>query len=193
VEACFADVHSTTLLTSIRVRSYGCLQLAVVHLSEAGLHSLLSLAGSRCKQIACMEVNHCTALRVHRRKHARCRPIPVTARTLETMIRLATAHSKLRFSKKIERQDVEVAQQLMLRIIDQSRTVEGQPDGEDDGAMLEDDDDMAPMAVVPAPAAPAKAQGSRCVSAASLRIKAQVRVQTGWIGDTDRFALPAYA
>jgi DNA replicative helicase MCM subunit Mcm2 (Cdc46/Mcm family) len=50
------------------------------------------------------------------------------------MIRLATAHSKIRFSRKIEKEDVEVARQLMLRIIDQSRTVEGiaVPDEDDD-------------------------------------------------------------
>ena len=54
------------------------------------------------------------------------------------MIRLATAHSKLRYSRKIETQDVEVARELMLRIVDQSRTVEGgaaaDSDDDDDGA-----------------------------------------------------------
>ena len=58
----------------------------------------------------------------------------MTARTLETMIRLPTAHSKLRYSRKIETQDVEVARELMLRIVDQSRTVEG-------GAAADSDDD----------------------------------------------------
>lgn len=54
-----------------------------------------------------------------------CRPIPVTARLLETTIRIATAHSKLRFSRKIEKEDVKVARDLLLRVVDQSKTVDG--------------------------------------------------------------------
>jgi hypothetical protein len=93
-----------------------------------------------------------------------CRPIPVTARTLETVIRLATAHSKLRFSRKIEKDDVEVARSLMLRIIDQSRTVEGDVDelpdeGDNDAAMIEDQ---------PAPSQARKPPGSRCGGLAAV-------------------------
>ena len=107
----------------------------------------------------------------------------MTARTLETMIRLATAHSKLRFSRKIEKQDVEVAQQLMLRIIDQSRTVEGEPDGADgdEGAALEDDDGGAPMEVdAPAARAPAKATGSRCALLSSSFAMKRSFYVVGW-------------
>mmetsp|Transcript_47772 Transcript_47772/g.35024 ORF Transcript_47772/g.35024 Transcript_47772/m.35024 type:complete len:82 (-) Transcript_47772:443-688(-) len=39
--------------------------------------------------------------------------VPVTVRTLETMIRLATAHAKLRLSKTVDNGDIEISAKML--------------------------------------------------------------------------------
>ena len=74
---------------------------------------------------------------------------PVTVRTLETMIRLATAHAKLRLDKKVMTKDIDVAVKLMHISIFNSD--------------MEDDDEPAGK--------PEKAEASRKAAASKKRVK----------------------
>lgn len=58
-------------------------------------------------------VGEYSALRNDELDSGKRRTSPITARTLETLIRLATAHAKARLSKRVEQKDAEIASQIL--------------------------------------------------------------------------------
>lgn len=72
---------------------------------------------------------------------------PVTVRTLETIIRLATAHAKLRFSKNVELSDIDIAVGMLNEAIFQEH-IDKKPMTKIDEEMEESDE---PEEVAPTP------------------------------------------
>ncbi|KAF2684204.1 DNA replication licensing factor MCM3 [Lentithecium fluviatile CBS 122367] len=79
------------------------------------------------------------------------RTSPITARTLETLIRLSTAHAKSRLSKRVEQKDADVAEQILRfalfkEVVETKRTkrrrIDRDPDAmSTDGESSDDDED----------------------------------------------------
>ena len=72
---------------------------------------------------------------------------PMTARTLETLIRLATAHAKARLSHKVEERDAGAAESILRfalfkEVVEDERRKRRKPNGRDD-AMSTDEDDSS--------------------------------------------------
>lgn len=71
---------------------------------------------------------------------------PVTARSLETLIRLSTAHAKARFSRTVEPEDTEAAIELVQfayfkRVLEKPRKRRRKGDGASSDEEGGDDDD----------------------------------------------------
>jgi DNA replication licensing factor MCM3 len=78
------------------------------------------------------------------------RTLPVTARTLETVIRLASAHAKARLSDKVEaKPDCEVAMDILSFALyhENVKTVDSQETNNDEGEQQLDSVSMTPVAV----------------------------------------------
>ena len=71
--------------------------------------------------------------------------VPVTVRTLETMIRLATAHSKLRASKTVEMSDVDIAYGMLKASIFNEQ-MDKKPELKADEEMEDESEEVIPTA-----------------------------------------------
>lgn len=67
--------------------------------------------------------------------------VPITVRTLETIIRLATAHSKLRLSRMVENSDIEMACNFLRTTIFQEDMGLGEIFPVKEEAEMEEDED----------------------------------------------------
>jgi len=96
------------------------------------------------------------------------RTSPLTARTLETLIRLSTAHAKARLSQSVDRKDAEQAEKILRfalfkEVITEDRTKRRKTSRRDADAMsTEDDDSSSDDAELPArPSATPRSGGPR--------------------------------
>jgi DNA replication licensing factor MCM3 len=71
--------------------------------------------------------------------------VPITVRTLETLIRLATAHAKLRLSKQVEMIDVKTVFTFLHQSIFQEEKTEDKVD-EDEAMEGEESEEEKPLA-----------------------------------------------
>jgi len=80
------------------------------------------------------------------REEERNQTLPITARCLETIIRLSTAHAKMRLQKEVQLQDVEAAMEILSFALTndadpQNKSKKGRVDQDGDANMNGDDED----------------------------------------------------
>lgn len=135
------------------------------------LKKYISFVKSRkAPEIAQDAIAHAAGLFGHLRQKAahydqRQVSVPVTVRTLESMIRLATAHAKLRLATHVEVEDLDIACKMLNMTIFNEADPDEQPDAdaemEEQDEEEEDpkDEDVVPLAKKAGRAARARRRG----------------------------------
>ncbi|KAK7205774.1 MCM2/3/5 family-domain-containing protein [Myxozyma melibiosi] len=116
---------------------------------------------------------------------------PITARTLETLIRLATAHAKARLSQRVERKDAKVAEQILRFALfkevvraerkKRQRVNEDSSDEEEDEDDEDDEDDSATFRSSAVPSS----QSTRQLRGSSSNGRAYDESMTSVVDDED--------
>ena len=131
-----------------------------VPVSMAFLKKYIQYAKSRCKPVLTKEasdyvVSAYASLRNDQMEANQRRTSPMTARTLETLIRLSTAHAKCRLSSRVEEADAIAAEEILkfalFKVVPtkeargskrrKTEDADAQSSGEDDSASDDSDDD----------------------------------------------------
>ena len=112
------EKYNVVLHSGMTVKSGRGKTAAITPISMAFIRKYIQYAKSRCKPVLTQEASNYVIsaysnlrnddINVNTRRTS-----PLTARTLETLIRLSTAHAKARLSSRVEKSDAEAAEEIL--------------------------------------------------------------------------------
>jgi DNA replication licensing factor MCM3 len=112
------EKYNVVLHSGMTVKSGRGKNATITPISMAFIRKYIQYAKSRCKPVLTQEASNYVIsaysnlrnddINVNTRRTS-----PLTARTLETLIRLSTAHAKARLSSKVEKSDAEAAEEIL--------------------------------------------------------------------------------